>query len=130
MEIAEAFAAKQKLVQSNSLHLESGHKLLAQFDLLYLAQRNPYTLSEGETKLIWFLMQWAKQPLYLVIGYLPLSLSKKRTKDVVDFLKQALEYGNNKFTVILGYLPAQAGWLRELLTSQRWTNILALVAEF
>jgi len=129
MEIAEADAARQKQIQSEEQNLEASRLLLVQFDLLYLAQRNPYFLSEGESKLIWFLTQWAKKPSYFIIGYLPLSLSKKRTNEVVNFLKQAADNDHNKSTIILGYLPAQIDWLNGLLINHNWTTIRSLSAD-
>ena len=122
-EIAEAFAASQKLLQFDSTHLELSRGLLTHFDLLYLAERNPNLLSEGEAKLIWFLTQWAKQPLFLIIGYLPVSLSKKWIDDDVFFLKQSAGSENKNITIILGYLPFQIDWLNDLLNDQKWVNI-------
>lgn len=125
-EIADALAAANDYLHPIAEHLEAARILLNRFDLLHLAQRNPLFLSEGETKIIWFLTQWVKQPTYLIIGYLPAGLSKQRIKDVLNFLGEEKQTNENSPVVIMGYQPNQADWCANLLSSNEWQKTASL----
>jgi len=120
MEIADAYAAREGLLQSNKQHLEQSRKILAHFNFLHFAQRNPYFLSEGESKLLCFLIQWVKQPEYLIIGHLPSSLSKKRTDEVVNFIQELNVNFESRITIILGFVAHQKDWFNVLLNDSKW----------
>ena len=120
MEIADACAAREGLLQSNKYHLDQTQEILAHFNFLHFAQRNPYFLSEGETKLLWFLTQWVKQSEYMIIGHLPSSLSKKRTDDVVNFILKSESNFESSTTIILGFVVHQRDWFTTLLKDSKW----------
>ncbi|MBL7095729.1 hypothetical protein ISS22_17405 [candidate division KSB1 bacterium] len=120
MEIADACAAREGLLQSNKNHVDQTREILAKFNFLHFAQRNPYFLSEGETKLLWFLTQWVKQPEYLIIGHLPSSLSKNRTDEVVNFILKSGTNLESNTTIILGFVVHQKDWFSELLKNSKW----------
>jgi len=120
MEIADAWAATEGLLQSKKYHVDQTREILAQFNLLKVAQRNPYFLSEGETKLLWFLTQWVKQPEYMIIGHLPSSLSKNRTDEVVNFILKSETNLKSSTTIILGFVVHQKDWFSELLKNSKW----------
>ena len=126
LEIADACAAKEGLLQSKKIHLDYAREILDRLNLLYLIQRNPYFLSEGETKLLWFITQWVKQPEYLVIGHLPSSLSKKRTDELLNFLLESKTGTDNTVTILLGYISHQKDWFSRLLTNTKWKIIQQL----
>ena len=122
-EIADACAAQENYFQSNDEHLLIARKILKQLKLIELADRNPFFLSEGETKLIWFLTQWVKQPEYLIIGHLPSCLSKSRINNLLDFIdeqKNNLEYHP---TIILGYVVHSQDWCASLFNHEKWKVI-------
>lgn len=122
-EIADAIAARENCLRPELHHFENARMLLDRFNLHELAQRNPMFLSEGETKILWFLTQWVKKPQYLVIGYLPASLSTHRTTDLVNFLLEELSQSDTMATLILGYQLEYRAWCSELFSSNNWEII-------
>jgi len=125
-EIADALAASENYLQSTHNHFKIARNLLSRFNLLNLAQRNPLFLSEGETKIIWFLIQWVKKPTYLIIGYLPSSLSVQKVKDVFNFLNTERKTSNPYPVIILGYHPDRTDWCGELFSLREWQVIPSL----
>jgi ABC-type molybdenum transport system ATPase subunit/photorepair protein PhrA len=132
MEIAEACAASEGLLQSKKKHVDYARELLAQLNLLQVAQKNPYTLSEGEVKLLWFITQWVKQPEYLIIGHLPSSLSIRRTHELLDFIWTSINNSKINKTIILGYVVCQKHWFSEFLkiTNEKLTNKFRVYENF
>jgi len=124
-EIGDALAVSNDYLQPAPEHLEVARELLNRFDLLHLAPRNPLFLSEGETKILWFLTQWVKKPIYLIIGYLPAGLSKQRISDVINFLSGEKQTCDNSPVIILGYQPDQADWCANLFSSNKWQKALS-----
>jgi len=120
MEIADACAAREGLLQADKNHVDYSREILKKFNFFHFALRNPYFLSEGETKLLWFLTQWVKQPEYLIIGHLPSSLSKSRTDEVVNFILKSEPNLERSTTFILGFVPHQKDWFSELLKNSKW----------
>jgi len=120
MEIADAFAASENYAASASRFLPEARSLLQRFDLSSLSQQNPYFLSEGESKLLWLLTQWAKQPEFLIIGYLPANLSQHRLAQVVDFLFETRAGSTMTPTCVLGFVPDSAEWCLSLNGSRDW----------
>jgi energy-coupling factor transporter ATP-binding protein EcfA2 len=122
-EIADAMAAADNCLLPTEEHIEKARQLLKQFDLFKLCSRNPSFLSDGETKIIWFLTQWVKRPIYLIIGYLPSGLSKQRIKDVITFLDEEKTNSDAAPVIILGYQPDQTDWCVNLLSNEQWQII-------
>jgi len=120
LEIADALAAQEKQYQPTIKHIETAKNLLARFNLIELAHRKPVFLSEGETKILWFLTQWVKTPEYLIIGYLPSGLSTTRIKELVDFLIEEGENSDRSFVIILGYHPDNLDWCISILSHKDW----------
>jgi energy-coupling factor transporter ATP-binding protein EcfA2 len=122
-EIADALAAAEAYLQPGDKHIETARKLLSQFDLLHLAQQNPFFLSEGETKMLWLLTQWVKKPVYLIIGYLPSGLSKQKIHSILSFIIEQKNRPDRNPAIILGYQPDQADWCANLISDKEWQII-------
>ena len=122
-EIAEACSVQENILQPEKKHFIATRKLLDQFNLTELSGRNPFFLSEGETKMVWFFTQWMKQPDYLIIGYLPSGLSKPRIQNVLDFFVEQEEESTRHPVIILGYIAHQRDWCASLLEQKNWENI-------
>jgi len=119
-EIADAVAAADSHLQPLVSHFEKSRNLLQRFKLLYLSQQHPLSLSQGETKLIWFLSQWVKKPEYLIIGHLPSGISSQRIKDMVNFLNRECNSSICYPIIILGFQPGYTEWCNKLISHQEW----------
>ncbi|MDH4155969.1 MAG: hypothetical protein OEW00_01660 [candidate division Zixibacteria bacterium] len=131
-EIAGTLAATNNRIRATRHELRRAAVLLRQMELTDLSRRNPFQLSQGETKLVWFLCQWAKTPEYLIMGHVPTSLSTRRAAHLVTFLKNESRAAaaNTTFpTLILGYSPGDQQWYRGLLTENYWTDMEASVLD-
>lgn len=126
LEIADALAAAASLVMPLDRHLELAAKLLDKLDLSYLSGQNPLSLSQGETKLTWLLTQWVKQPEYLIIGYLPTSLSSRRVQLVLDFIHDSSQQTRSNLTIILGFQRDHTKWCSSLFSHANWQVIPTL----
>jgi len=122
MEIADACAAKEGLLKPDINHMEQTREILMHFNFLHFAPRNPYFLSDGETKILWFLTQWIKQPDYMIIGHLPSSLSARRTQELVNSISRSMTNSEINMTIILGYVVHQKDWFSELSRNHKWKN--------
>ena len=124
-EIAGTMAASNNRIGTPRDELRRAAVLLRQMELTDLSRRNPFQLSQGETKLVWFLCQWAKSPEYLVIGHLPTSLSARRVAHLVGFLKKAstAAAGDAMPTLVLGYTAGDQRWYQDLLTEDYRTDM-------
>lgn len=126
-EIANAFVSKQNKLIGRDREIEKVRFLLEKLEIAYLAKHNPFFLSEGETKLVWFLCQWAKLPDYLIISYLPGSLSQQKIDQLLKFLlnsEQIAELSTLKSpTFILGYLSRDEQWCETLTLKKNWKKI-------
>jgi ABC-type molybdenum transport system ATPase subunit/photorepair protein PhrA len=121
--IADAMAAAERYLQPVPKHFELARALLKRFDLINLALQNPMFLSEGETKIVWFLTQWVKRPIYLIIGHLPSGLSKGRIADIINFLVEENRTSDISPIIILGYHLDQTDWCANLLSNKQWQTI-------
>lgn len=125
MEIADACAVSENIIQPRAEHRQIANSLLQRFEMESLAQQNPFHLSEGETKLLWLLTQWVKRPEFLIIGYLPSSLSKQRIKQVVDFIKAETKDAEFSPICILGFQKSYTEWCAPLLENEEWVELPA-----
>lgn len=123
LEIADAIAARDNYATSASGFLPDALVLLQRFDMASLAQQNPFFLSEGETKLLWLLTQWVKQPEFFIIGYLPANLSQHRIAQVVEFLLEANGQSEKAPTCVLGFMPDSTEWRQPLSASGIWKKV-------
>ena len=125
-EIATASAVRRNEITARSEDYDIARVLLQHVDLLPLAQRQPHFLSEGETKIVWFLCQWAKAPEYLIVGDLPAAFSENRTAILVDVLIRSDDICNSikikSPTFVLGYSPEHANWTVPLQKSTQWVK--------
>lgn len=126
LELADAFAVQENIFQPEARHNNQARDLLKQFRLTELKDQNPFSLSEGETKLLWFLTQWIKQPEYFVVGYLPTSLSNQRIQLIIDFLLDKANEGIKHQVIILGYHSSQAEWFKPLRSNSDWNIVTRL----
>ena len=126
-EIAGAMAAVDNRIVPTRRELRRAAVLLRQLGLADLSRRNPFQLSQGETKLMWFLCQWAKSPEYLVIGHAPTSLSVRRVAHLVEFLREASKAATSEImpTLVLGYTAGDRTWYQDLLTGNYRTDLEA-----
>lgn len=120
LELADAYACRENIFQVEERHYRQADELLHRFKLIDLKDQNPFSLSEGETKLLWFLTQWIKQPEFLVVGYLPTSLSQQRITFIVDFFIQTLDARIQHPIIVLGYHSSQTDWFEPLLGRKDW----------
>ncbi|MCI0496120.1 hypothetical protein L0Z72_14030 [candidate division KSB1 bacterium] len=124
MEIAEAIALKKNQFTVGLAEIEAANLLLTKLKIAHLAKRNPFFLSQGETKMLWLLCQWAKFPEHLIIGNLPAHLSQQRLPLVFDFLtasdQLAQELGFHGPTIILGCEHSQHECYSPLLEHITW----------
>lgn len=123
MEIADACAAQHNSLTAQPEHVRLAEDLLQRLQLSELAWRNPFSLSEGETKLVWLLTQWAKGPEYLIIGYLPTSLSAPNIRRVLQFFMEPPSSSPQMPVIILGYLANHIDWCQSLLKHRNWKAI-------
>ncbi len=127
-EIAHSFVNSQNKLESSEIELNNARILLEQLQIAHLAGQNPFFLSAGESRLVWFLTQWAKQPSILVSGYLPTNLSPGRLLNLLNFIIHSEEMADRvrikPSNFILGYLASQLDWI-DLITSSRinWKKI-------
>lgn len=123
LELADALAAQENSLRPQKKHLEAAKELLNSFNMVNLAHRNPFFLSNGEAKILWFLTQWAKKPEYLIIGYLPTGLSKPRIYDLINcFIETSRTY--EKYPgIILGYQLDYIEWCKTLIYHKEWEII-------
>lgn len=124
MEIADACAAQDNCLKAHSQHVCIAEDLLQRLKLSELALRNPFSLSEGETKLIWLLTQYAKRPDYLIIGYLPTSLSAPNIRRVLHFFIDPPGALSQPPIIILGYLKNHSNWCQPLLECSNWKSMM------
>lgn len=98
--------------------------LLAAAGLDHLADRQPYTLSDGETKLVRLLCQLAKQPEYFIAGNPLRGLSTTGLECLMSILqtsvRTAQEAGVPAPVCILGCLPAERDRWHTLLSLPGW----------
>lgn len=128
LEIAESLAGKHGRVIANKDERKLAHLLLDRFGLLELADRNPFFLSEGESRMVGLLSQWAKFPQFLIIGNLPLNLSPKKLQVALDFLMRsddlARELDYEGPTIILGYdKSSKRNWYKAVGASLMWQQM-------
>ncbi|MBD3289267.1 hypothetical protein GF337_10720 [candidate division KSB1 bacterium] len=123
-EIADSAAIARGHFQSTEDDFQIAYELLDKFEMLHFASRNPFFLSEGETKIVWLITQWAKQPEYLVIGNLKASLSKRRYEQILQYLNDSdsisKDLGFKGPTFILGVQDAEIEEYQKLLTDRVW----------
>ncbi|MBN2414346.1 hypothetical protein JXO52_00815 [bacterium] len=91
MEVAVYCAAAAARAGAGEQERIRAGMLLARMGLAHLAERQPYALSDGETKLIWFLCQLAKQPEYLIAGNPARGLSEASLQRLIGFLRLFIE---------------------------------------
>jgi len=125
-EIADAAATAENLLQPSGRHFEIANFLLNRLNLMYLAQRHPLFLSDGETKIVWLLTQWVKQPDYLVIGYLPSSLFASKVNELIKFMLEETSRMPSHPVIILGYQTDQIDWCQQLFSHHDWQVVLNL----
>jgi len=123
-EIANSMASRDNRVNGNEEEKDSAGFLLDRLGLSHLADRQPYFLSEGETKAVWFLCQWVKGPEYLIIGHLPSVLSERSQESILSFLEDSESLARTRgflpSTLILGYLKSDRPWYGRLLSDEKW----------
>ena len=123
-EIANSMASRENRVNGNKEEKDRAGFLLDRLGLSHLAERQPYLLSEGETKAVWFLCQWVKGPEYLIIGHLPSVLSERSQESILAFLEDSeslvVTMGFQPPTFILGYLKTDRQWYGRLLSDDKW----------
>lgn len=125
-EIADAAAAAEQMLQPMSRHFELASQLLANLGVEQMAYRSPLSLSEGETRIAWFLTQWVKSPDYLIIGYLPANLFAPKVIELVDFILDRTNQPPGPKTIILGYQADQIDWCMKLLARSDWHKLDSL----
>lgn len=127
-EISNSFVSSQNKLEGKDIELKNAHILLEQLQIRHLREQNPFLLSAGESRLVWFLMQWAKQPVFLVSSYLPMNLSPERLLLLLNFIihseERAYHIGIKPPNFVLGFLVSQMDWTEFLISKQtNWKKI-------
>lgn len=127
-EIANALVARNgQVTAGGNAHYLFAEKLLHELKLPELAERNPFVLSAGETRLVWFLCQWAKLPTWFIISDLTANLSPRKIQDVLAFISrskeiaQALNLTSPSF--IVNYSSPEENWLQKTFNDPNWKRI-------
>lgn len=123
-EIAEALINRNnELIPEEADFLEADN-LIAELKIEHLSQSNPFFLSEGETKLLWFISQFAKAPQYMIITNLTAGLSRARVLLVIDFILKSLSIGKigriMSPTYIIGLSPKDHDFITMLQQIGHW----------
>ncbi len=127
-EIGCSFISNQNKLECHDIELRKAKILLEKLEIANLADQNPYLLSTGESRLVWFLMQWAKQSQSLVSGHLPTSLSPIRLMNLLNFILHSDELASqleiDPPQYVLGFCANQTDWFDCLLAAQSgWKKI-------
>ncbi|MEE4312780.1 MAG: hypothetical protein V2J62_13035 [candidate division KSB1 bacterium] len=126
-EIAESMAAAKNMLDFDDAMLTNASNLLKALHLSHLAHQEPFMLSEGESKLVWFLCQYAKCPRFLVIGNLNNALSSSRTQTLLEFISnpdlQSHSSREEKQCIIIGYIKDEFENIKKLDSHQRWITV-------
>lgn len=102
-EIADAVAARNNLLFAEKAHFNEAMEMMTEFNLLNLIGKNPFYLSAGESKLVWLLTQIAKQPEFLVIGNLLVSLSRQRVEQLLCYFEKFQSKTARQTSIIVGH---------------------------
>lgn len=123
-EIAESSSISRGQIQAADADFQFATELLTLFELADIAYRNPFFLSGGETKIVWFITQWAKRPAFLFISSSGQSLSRYRTNQLLHFLKEsdslAEYFGFHGPTIVLGITQSESDQYQDLLSNNKW----------
>lgn len=85
-ETARAVAIRNRHLVPTSNETDEARTLLTQLRIGHLIHRAPDQLSDGETKVLWLALQWAKRPKRLFIDGLAAGLSDATLAQIVDFM--------------------------------------------
>jgi len=121
-EIANSFAAPKQKAEGSDKDRQKAVMLLEKMKLTHLAKRNPYTLSQGESKIIWFLVQWAKAPEYLVISDFNAGLSESMQNRLIEFITKKANHTEVKTVVLAGIANTPNDWIK-MWTHQGWRHV-------
>ncbi len=94
-EIATSFCALNNSLKVTGEAKRKALELLTYFNLMYVAERNPFILSQGETKIVWLICQWIKASSYLVISNLQADLSVQHQQTLWSFLMNSQTYAKS-----------------------------------
>ncbi len=126
-EIAESCSIYRGTIEATDNDFQIAIELLNTFELSDISSRNPFFLSEGETKIVWFLTQWAKRPEYLFINNLHQSLSHRRSNQFLHFLKESDSFADNLGfrgpSVVLGIAHPETSRYENLISDIKWKLI-------
>ncbi len=122
-ETAAALSARRGQVRTETADRDRAAALLAELDIMHLGERSPYTLSQGETKLVWFLVQYAKAPRWLLLDHLPSGLSPAWQEKLIGFIRNRIMAADTPpVSWVLGALPGEE-WYEPLLAAGNWRRI-------
>jgi len=115
-ETARAVAIRNYRLRPTAFDRNEAQSLLTALGLEGLASRAPDQLSDGETKLLWLALQWAKRPRRLFIDSLTVGLSAGTVQRVAGFLaasdhRPALVVGLRSGEVFLRELEGLGQWI-------------------
>ena len=126
MELAACFAAAENRVYGGDTHIAAADRLLEAAGITRLAPSQPYSLSDGETKLVRFLGQLAKAPEYLIMSNPERGLSDgslERLAAVISLETVSASAGSGFPVFILGCPAGEPGRLQSLLSPPRWRTV-------
>ncbi len=115
-EAALSLAGNSGLLRPENRHIQEAFKLIRQAGLENLSERSPWTLSTGESKLLWVVIQWCKSPQWLFIDDLPANFSEETLNKVIAMMLAPVLGGPRQ--IVLGFVDnspwieplSRAGW--------------------
>lgn len=122
-ELAAARCARRNTLHAGNRDTEMAGSLLKRLGIAHLADRSPYTLSRGETKLVWFLLQYAKSPRWLLLDHLPSGLSPSWQQTLTDFIGESSKEDSARSPSWILGTGTEEDWYRPLLSSRGWQSM-------
>lgn len=123
-EIAESLVNRQNRLKVCDQHVVEAISFMESLKIGHLRNVNPLFLSEGETKLLWFLSQYVKSPKFLIIPKLTAGLSKMRAINLIEFIlhTQRLRHDLKKDSpvYIIGLSTSEHDYADYFKQSDRW----------
>ncbi|MBN1155614.1 hypothetical protein JXB12_11920 [candidate division KSB1 bacterium] len=126
-EVAESLSHRHNSLKTDEQHFNQAKELIERLRIGHLRDANPAFLSEGETKLLWFLTQYAKSPEFMIIPRLTAGLSVMRVNTLIDFILDSdrLDSPSNGRSpkYVIGLSSSDSSYLDRFTSAGRWTVI-------
>ena len=126
-EIAAAFTAANNQVEGNDSAMDQTLSLIHRLELTHLKDRQPFSLSEGESKLVWFLCQWAKNPEYFIIENFFSGLASDYSNRLLSFIQETSQRNDRDSifcpTFLIGHPDSDSVRIEKNLSKPFWIRM-------